>query len=907
MNDPTNGNPSPLPGETRAASGAVRRRFARTALLGFAIFLFAWHWVSGGIAWSVGYHPDEIPVAHWIDSVRRDGYIVDRPYPGGWFELARPAAWAGVRAGVLSASRSRRRAQEGSANAMDPATFVREPVLPRRVRHDIQWGRDFNAFLYACTALLIFLAAGEAGLGAAGAAVSAAFFLALPAPLEHAHYCETDAGVLFSLALFFWAAVAAARRNSPVSALAAGFAAGFCVSCKYTVAPLVLVPPALGALLGARGRRPGRAAAWAALSLCAALAGFVAGTPVLYLDPRMVLDALFDGGKPATWQGSAFVKFASLVRETRKAGVPALLWAAFSVPFWACRPWRRALAGPALFGALYLVGVFALLPWFRNQETLPLLAVLSLGAGLPVAAAVRLPPEARRRRAPVLVAGAAILAAVLAAGFFSSSRTLSAFRRRESRAEFRGFLDRSFPRWGRALAESYVRRGLDGVPGEIYVMNHVPEDYPGSLAKPEVEEAAPRYLFRDPTLEKRAGDRRDPFTGRHVPAVLAAIESFRRDATLLRAWSLPDGWPHPVFAQHDAELWLLPQPPDAPGRGLAGVPVPFARPAAVLPTGVSLREACGTGWLGPDLAMRAGGHRAEVLVPRDGAPRWAVVRHVSPDGTPVSLSWKGSFRPASSAPLAPGSAAAAAAPAATPAFAADPFRASRVRIRGDRKANACIVSVTADPAEAAFALLRAGKPAEGLALLRAAPCGPGTGAGRVAAFLCAAAAGEEPDPAWRKEAESALAAFDALRAAVSGGPFPGAAEVCGVPLEALRDFSRLRLPRTTVLSGVTLGAFLPAGEYRLEVSFPPGRAEQVAGRVFFEGQEEPFSLLDGPEDSPRAAAPLRFASDGLLRFLPDLPLPVPDDPLFFRGIEISWDPLRPVAETAEKLRAALGN
>ena len=880
----------------------------RRAAIGLAIFLLAWHWASTGIEWSVGFHPDEFPVARWINQIRARGCIVERLYPGGWFELVRIKMRFDGTASRVRAARERHRGLDGSVNATMPETFRRSAPPSDGFSRGIQYGRDFNALIYALTALLIYLAALEAGLGAAGAAVSAAFFLSQASPLEHAHYCETDLGVLFSLALSFWAMAAAARRNSLPLALAAGFASGFCVACKYTVAPLFLVPPALGALLGARGRRPGRAAAWAGLALLATLLGFVAGTPVLYRAPDLVRTTLAAGRTPSPAEGGAPAKLGSFCREMLKAGAPALLWTAVTVPFWIRRPWRRPLAGPALFAALFVAGVFAALPWFRNQESLPLIAVLSLGAGLPVAAALRADPAERRRRAPLLAAGAALLVAALLVATASSLRMLDAFGRREMRAECREFLAECFPRDGRAAAEAYVIRATGGVEGEFVRRDHIPERYPESLSIRKVADAAPRYLLYDASHEKRRGRRREAFSGRPVAEARESLAAFRRDATLLRAWRLPEGSRRPVFAQHDVELWLL---PPAGAACAADVPIPFERPMVALPAGAPLQEATGPAWFGPREAQRTLGRRSEVLVPRDGVPRWAVTRHVVPEAPSVRLEWKGAFRPCAREPLASGGAAVAAAPAARPgAWPPAIFRVSRLRSRGSASTNACLTFVTSDPAEAADALRRAGRPADGLALLRAAPGAlEGAGTGPVEAFLCAAAAGEAPDPAWRRAAEDALAAFDALRAAAeeeADAGAPPAMSVCGIPFEAFRDFSRLRTGRTMVWPRLATELFASAGEYRVEVAFPPSRAADVVGRLLFEGQTEPFAAMDGaPADAPRAFAPLRVSADRFLRFRPDLPEPPADDLCHLRSIELSWDPLAPVAETANALRAAI--
>ena len=143
-------------------------RFAGAAV-GALLLLFANWWCASGIAWSVGFHPDEFPVARWIDQVRDKGYIVERPYPGGWFELARIGLWFEERAARIEAASARHRVQDGAVHALSESSFRRPPPPPpRKPEHDIQWGRDFNVRLYAFT-ILSRIAASKASIRARAA------------------------------------------------------------------------------------------------------------------------------------------------------------------------------------------------------------------------------------------------------------------------------------------------------------------------------------------------------------------------------------------------------------------------------------------------------------------------------------------------------------------------------------------------------------------------------------------------------------------------------------------------------------------------------------------------------------------------------------------------------------------
>lgn len=887
-------------------------RYAGPAI-GLAVFVFAHWWCSTGIAWSVGFHPDEFPVGRWIDQVRDEGYIVERPYPGGWFELARIGLWAENLGRSLGESTERHRAQDGFVSALSEHSF--RPASPPRTgkrSHDIQWGRDFNVWLYALTALFLYLGALEAGLGVPGASVSALFFLFSPFVLEHAHYCETDPGVLATLALTLWLLVRAARKASPPLAAAAGFAAGFCVSCKYTVGSLLLCPAILAAVLAAerfRGRggprRIGGSAGFAALALAAAAAGFLVGTPVLFHDMPMVLDALRTNPQ---FQADPATKIGALFRESAKLGLLPLAWLAFSFAFWLRRPWRSRFAGPLAFPVLFFLYVLVVLPWFRNQELLPLACTLCLGAGLPVAAAVR----AGIRRSPVrAVATFVALVAALGAAGLGSGRMLRCFALRDTRAECQNFLAASFPRGGAIVLEGYVSQVVRGVPEPICAPEgFVAERWPESAGDESFVVSGARYLVRNATQPIRQGSPLfERFSGRPKPETARAVEAFRRETTLLRAWTLPPGSVRPVFAQPDVELRLL--PPAEAGSPVPDIAIPFPRPTLLLPHGFPLYDASGAAWFGPRRALPTVGKRGTIRLSRDGAPRWAVTRlpTTAPEGgTPVRVNREGPYRPASS-PLAPGGVAVAAVrPSWLQSTAPCLFPKTRIRIRGDDQTNAAFTFLASDPAEAALELRRAGDAAGALALLREAGGMGGGGVADVEAFLDAVAAGVPPEPEWADAARRALAAWDALRVGGRNGTAPaddGAAALCGVPLRALRDFSRIRIPDLPLAPRVAIPVCAPPGDYAVECRVGPALAGRLAGLLLFEGQLAPFTREDGPDGGESVLrATIRHGRDGFVRFTGDAPDPSAGEHLCIPLFELSWDPLELASGTAEQIRRA---
>ena len=896
----------------RFAEEFVRRRRCVRFAIGLAILLFSRWWCSTGIDWSVGFHPDEFPVARWIDQVRDEGYITERPYPGGWFELARVGMWIEKRADMADAARARHRSQEGRVHALSAGSFAKRPAPQyEKPTHGLEWGRLFNVELYALTALLLYAAALEAGLGTLGSVVSAAFFLFAPSPLEHAHYCETDMGVLFSMALTFWLCARAVRLKSFAFALMASFAAGFCVSCKYTVAPLLFCPPALSAALGARGRRPARAVVFALAALFVAVCGFLVGTPVLFHDLPMAMEELRSNPH---FEADPVVKFGALFREIARLGPFTIAWFAFSSSFWPRAAWRRRMAAPLLFVALFAVYVAFVLPWFRNQEVLPLLLSLCVGAGIPVAELLRRRARGLAGSTPRSLVVAALLALALGAGFFDSRRMLSCFSLRDTRAECQNFLVASFPRGGAMALEGYVSQVARGVPDAVCApTGNFAERWPAGL---DDEDLAPistadpgvgRYLVRNALLKDRRGESlRESFSGRDRPETAAAKASFLRDVPLLRSWKLPEGRIRPSFAQPAVELRALPG--GGAGGALRDVPLPFDRPALVLPRRSTLYDSSGASWFGPLQALPTSGRRTSLRMSRDGAPRWIVTAMPAPASgdAPVLIRRDGGAVPKSSR-LAPLGAVASlwSPPRGLSAIAAEVFPEVRLRVKGDGGKGSCLTFVASDPAEAARALRKSGDPLGALALLRNGG-GPTGETARVEAFLAAKASGLVPDEQWTTSARSALDAWDALLRVVGGdGPFPGSATACGVPLRALSDFSRIRLCGVPVGPGAAIGALLPPGEYSVRCFFRPDLAARISELSLFEGQTTPFARAATADGHVVLSTIVRQSGSGLLRFSSAAPDPYAGTPVVLPELEVSWDPVGLLSSAAAELRAAL--
>ncbi len=379
------------------------RRFAACA----AVFFASWAWFAGGGEWSLMFHPDEAKVAAWSKQAFESGYVTDRVYPGGWFQVARVRA-ALARAALRAGAKWRGwRAQDGAVVAVDAATFH-----PRNgsgsaaasAPFSVRAGRDLNAFLAAAAAVAVFLSALALGSGAAEAALAAVAFCAQPLIVEHVHYCETDIALVAFFALSCWLFCRFLASPRPLRAAAALFVAGFAVSCKYTLAPLLVWVPVAAALLARRerpgGRRAARFVALLAAGLVAFAAGFLLGTPALVRDPAWFRASAAEisartyaetagilGPFAKTRWGGPALRAGSFLRSGAALGWGFWALAAAGAAAWARRAPRRQALGIPLFLAVFLPWTLFGLPWFRAQEFLPVAVAAAVASSLAFRAA----------------------------------------------------------------------------------------------------------------------------------------------------------------------------------------------------------------------------------------------------------------------------------------------------------------------------------------------------------------------------------------------------------------------------------------------------------------------------------------------------------------------------------------
>jgi len=922
----------------------ARTRFRRgvsAALFALLLAAVAGWAATAGLHWSSRFHPDEPTIARWMHQTAKYAYILDRAYPSGWFALHRfhgcgigyedesedepenvvfdsvPAEAEESedlvdepppkpKAGAFRRAFARHSIQDGQVNAVRRRTFYPRPfdAFEGPSEDDIQDARDFNAWLYVFSALFLFLACLESGMRPSCAFVSGLFFCASAGPLEFAHYCETDMGLVVSLSFFAWISSRALRCGTAGPLLACGLAAGFAAACKFTLAPLALwcIVLPFAAEWRAGAVRPVRVRILRAVSLSfASLAlagvGYAAGTPALVADGAWYAESL-RLAKEGTYAeiianlggtysaiGAIGIRAGHLVRHVARLGVLPLAWGAFAWTFWLRAPFRRQFAGVPLFLPFFLPFAALGLPFVRFQETLPVSILLALGAGLPLEwwlrRSAQSPAPERRLRLAARVCAVLAVAALLS-GASRAVEMASCFQARDNRVGVQNWLRSAVPTGTRVGFDRYVgqtARDVRCVPVPRPSMAWMPRSLRGK--------GFPLYYVENIGFEGRLPIR-DRFTGRLVPEAIANRKAWRRDTFEIARWSLPAGIERPTFGQPDVRLvtTLLPDP------AAKDVPISFPRPILPSAGGGSIYDYSEAEGLGAFRALSVIGRRGTLRV-APGTGHAAVVRMLDGPGA-ARVEAEGPIHP-SSAILHEG---AAAAMEWSPGFLRRilsfrrAYPGARIRMRGNDQVQR-LVAFFAPPADVARELREGGDPAAALAFLesRGVPdraCG-------VEAFLCCRVLSREPRPEWVDVARSAADAIRALVAETAAGGDGSGFLLRGVPLRVAEDFSRLRTLQVALWPGWEIPVWLPPGRYRVSFVPPRDRTSDTLPPRIFEGQVGAFEASVEPSGRLRLSCEVEMGRAGFPKFVDEEFEPLATI------VEIAWDPVLFVAAAAAPL------
>ena len=147
-------------------------------------------------------------------------------------------------------------------------------------------GRILVAILGSLTVAITF-AAGRAAAGLTGGFAAAIFVALAPLAVIHAHYLTTDVPATMFVALALYLTIRG--RDGGRTLIASGLVAGLAASTKYNAGAVVIAPLVIALALPSPPMARVRLAAAVTL---ASVVGFAVLTPVVLIDPGVILNAL---------------------------------------------------------------------------------------------------------------------------------------------------------------------------------------------------------------------------------------------------------------------------------------------------------------------------------------------------------------------------------------------------------------------------------------------------------------------------------------------------------------------------------------------------------------------------------------------------------------------------------------
>lgn len=513
---------------------------------------------SEGIRWPF-YHPDEHPIARWIEWTREHAYVGERFYANGFFTLARPvrAATEAVQAACERVGR-----HLGARNEKP------------EIEGWILWARGFNVALGVATVLLIFgLVRRVTGSPSAGL-FAAAMLAVSPYPVEHSHYGETDIAMLATLIVALWGMAAALERGGGWRLAGASFACGFAAGTKL---PLLALLPALAAV-AVLAPRDGGGRPWLRIPLrlagvaLAGLAGFYVAHPgvahwtwfseaMRIAGQKVYQETTLNLGPLA---GDAHVRHLAHLRQlggfADAGGWGVLLLAAAGVPLALGVRYRRFWPVILLFPAVFFYYWVFRAPWVRSQESMVFLPGLFVLAALPLMALWRRP------RAGARVAALALGVWAVAGTGWRGAQVASLFGWDDTRVLAREWLERHLPYESAIAAERYSGQACPetrAAPLDITKIERTGLD--------GLQAARCQFVLRTASYCGRGLEH--PLTGRRYPAAERVFQEFLGGFERLGAWAPMPPRDQATFVSPDIELYgvrplgrgigldvLLPQP-----------------------------------------------------------------------------------------------------------------------------------------------------------------------------------------------------------------------------------------------------------------------------------------------------------------------------------------------------------
>ena len=747
------------------------RKFAFTLLL-LAVALAGLLLRYAGVQEPFGLHPDEEPIARWMERMHDSHSLLPKTYPGGFFVLADAVRQLSERLIVQPLHH-----WQYFIRATDTYTAAPLDVFV--------FGRRFNVWLGAFVTFLVAWFARRVTRSRAGALTAAALMAFAAFPVEHAHYLETDIAMLATAVLALYLLARHIEKRSPFSLVLAAFATGFAAGTKFPLA-ILLAPLAASLRLPSRptGRR--HAATWIAalalLAALAALAGFVTACP----DARHVSSFLagLQSGESSVYRETAgilgraithphareWMNFLNMLRFSRSLGLPWILAAMAGLPLCFLPRLRPFWPVTLLFPLLHLWFIVFHAPWSRSQEFMVFLPNACLWAALPVAALWNAQRRSRLAPAAALLLAAVILLPDLRNGVAMASQ----FGWEDTRRLANSRLKTCYPRDRLLATEHYTSPAQRNVAASEIGIGKYEKAGPGFVHSNAID-----YVLLNTDAHGRGI--LDPLTGRLFPEYTRNMESLLRHGQCIAAFgSLASPAPQATFRAPALELWSA---PDESPQSHEDLGVELPRPSLIQDTG---RSTWFLGKLraGPRFALLLDKHPREIAMGGPGdftGPVFLVFSTHERAATILARGFGGSHR------LELGPYSSGVIPLERPWWNPRWARYERLRLRTETGGPTltylpCFLRVAFDPLEAATLLLDDGHPGLAVDLLRDQNALDSAGP------FWRALAG---DPTATDPAAALLARWEEWLERDPSDPPPVLAG--GIRLSTWQDFSRIRL------------------------------------------------------------------------------------------------------------------
>ncbi len=331
-----------------------------------------------GIQWKDGSHPDEYPIANWLQ-YRIDHASLHKPYPGGFFTLAKPV--------YIAVNKIN--------NVFNKISFLtkNDESIAEKDLSTLRFARYFNVTLGALTCCITYLCAWQILFRRWISLLPGLLIAFSSIHIEHSHYAESDIAMAFMLAVTLWLTLKYINTGKLAIYCLAAACAGFTAGTKYMLVVLIFILPVALYSTMRRMNASGvikKTVSVTVLTVLLFVLGFVIANPNAlhyqeFSDKLAVQSARVFGernGVNCTKEsGPGVIPAVHAVSLMKEAGSLGSLWiitimaglilASFG-------PYRKYYPVLITYPLVYLFYYLFLAPWVRSQEMMNFLTPFSI-------------------------------------------------------------------------------------------------------------------------------------------------------------------------------------------------------------------------------------------------------------------------------------------------------------------------------------------------------------------------------------------------------------------------------------------------------------------------------------------------------------------------------------------------